>query len=87
VRKKKGKWTEKILYSFPTNKNGVNTEGGVYAGVVLDAEGNIYGGTLNSVQESVSYGIVYELVAPSGKGGYKAKSSRRFKSHGWIRGL
>jgi uncharacterized repeat protein (TIGR03803 family) len=67
VRKKKtGTFTEKILYSFPTNKDGLATEGSPYAGVVLDADGNIYGGTLNNVEGGD--GVIYELVD-----GHKAK--------------
>jgi uncharacterized repeat protein (TIGR03803 family) len=63
--KKKGTWTEKILYSF---KGGKKKDGGnPWAGVVLDAAGNIYGTTL------LGNGTVFELVAPVGKGVYTEK--------------
>lgn len=82
VRKKKRKFTEKILYSFPTNKDGLATEGYPYAGVVLDAEGNIYGNTLNNYEGSD--GVVYELVAPAGKGSYKNEVLADFnQATGW----
>jgi uncharacterized repeat protein (TIGR03803 family) len=59
-KKKKGTFTEKLVYSFPTNKDGLATEGSPFAGVVLDADGNLYGGTLNNVEGGD--GVIYELV-------------------------
>jgi uncharacterized repeat protein (TIGR03803 family) len=67
---KKGKWTKKIVYSFAYD-NTVGNE--PYAGVVLDAEGNIYGTTTGGGEFNI-YGTVFELAVPVGKGGYKAKS-------------
>jgi uncharacterized repeat protein (TIGR03803 family) len=66
--KKKGTWTEKILYSF---KGGTKDGGGPQAGVVLDAGGNIYGTTVNGGKSGD--GTVFELVAPVGKAAYKEK--------------
>ena len=65
---KKGKWTEKILYSC---KGGKKDGANPYAGIVLDAAGNIYGTTLAG--GGSNDGTVYELVAPVGKGSYKEK--------------
>jgi uncharacterized repeat protein (TIGR03803 family) len=59
--KKKGTWTETILHSF---NGGQQYSTFPYAGVVLDAAGNIYGTTASGgVDER---GTVYEL-SPSGK--------------------
>jgi uncharacterized repeat protein (TIGR03803 family) len=66
---KKGKWTEKILYSF---KSGTKDGSEPYAGIVLDAAGNIYGTTLGGGSYGNS-GTGFELVAPVGKGSYKEK--------------
>jgi len=63
---KKG-WTEKTLYSFKGGSDGSYP----YAGVVLDAAGNIYGTTGYGGQSG--YGSVFELVAPVGKGSYQEK--------------
>ena len=57
-----GKWTEKILHSFRSGKDGSHP----WAGVVLDAAGNIYGTTLYGDEDDG--GIVFELVAPVGTG-------------------
>ncbi len=61
--KKKGKWTEEILHYFKGGKDGAMP----WAGVVLDAAGNIYG-TTTYFGKSGS-GTVFEL-AP-GRRGYK----------------
>ena len=55
--KKKGTYTEKILHSFTSYKTGV----GPWAGVTLDASGNIYGTTLGG-GEYGSWGTVFELA-------------------------
>ena len=65
--KKKGTYTEKVLYSFKTNgKDGV----GPSAGIVFDGAGNIYGTTIGGGKYSA--GTVYKLT-PTGTGGYKEK--------------
>jgi uncharacterized repeat protein (TIGR03803 family) len=69
--KKKGEWREKILRSF-NGKNGA----GPMAGIVFDAAGNIYGTTVAGGWRD--YGLVYELVAPVGKGSYKERLFWRF---------
>lgn len=67
--KKKGTWTEKILYSFKgAKKDGASP----VAGVVLDAAGDIYG-TTNLGGKYSGYGTVFELVAPVGNGSYKER--------------
>ena len=65
---KRGKWTEKILYSF---KGGAKDGSQPRAGIVFDAAGNIYGTT--SLGNNYSGGVVFELVAPVGTGSYKEK--------------
>jgi uncharacterized repeat protein (TIGR03803 family) len=71
--KKKGTWKEKILYSF----NGGKKDGSFpWAGVVLDASGNIYGTTEFGGKYACGAsgcGTVFELLAPGGTGGYKEK--------------
>ena len=72
---KKGKWTEKILYSFACTVGSQPV-----SGIVLDAELNIYG-TLED-GGSLGDGSVYELVAPVGRGAYKEKTL--FSFDGWA---
>jgi uncharacterized repeat protein (TIGR03803 family) len=69
--KKKGTWTEKILYSF---KGGEKDGYGPFAGIVFDAAGNIYGTTVYGGRYGADgiAGTVYEL-APRKSGGYKEK--------------
>jgi uncharacterized repeat protein (TIGR03803 family) len=62
---KKGRWTEKILHSFGSRKDGSVP----VAGIVFDAAGNIYGTTAGGGR--YHYGTVYELGADDGK--YKEK--------------
>jgi uncharacterized repeat protein (TIGR03803 family) len=71
---KKGKWLEKILYSFVGGTADGDTPWG---GVVLDAVGNIYGTTAYG-GVSGNDGTVFELVAPVGKGSYGEKVFWRF---------
>jgi uncharacterized repeat protein (TIGR03803 family) len=72
---KSGKWTYKDLYTF----TGANGDGAhPYAGVVLDAAGNIYGTTASGGE--YNYGTVFELVAPVGKGSYQEKILWSFNS-------
>jgi uncharacterized repeat protein (TIGR03803 family) len=66
--KRKGKWTEQILYSFT---GGPNDGGYPYGGVVLDAAGNIYGTTTRGGNSG--YGTVFELIAAQGEGIYQEK--------------
>jgi uncharacterized repeat protein (TIGR03803 family) len=64
-----GVWSEQILHSF-----GAITADGrdPWAGVVVDATGNIYGTTLISGQQ-VTAGTVFELVPQIGSGTYEEK--------------
>jgi len=54
---KNGVWTEEILHSFKSGKDGANP----VAGIVLDAAGNIYGTT--ELGGSFNKGTVFELAA------------------------
>lgn len=62
-----GRWTEKILHSFGSGKDGKYPT----PGIVFDAAGNIYGTT--SFGGKPNAGTVFELMAPVGPGGYKEK--------------
>src|ERR1700687_59640 len=62
---KTGKWTALILHSFSGGADGANPS----AGVVLDANGNVYGTTIYG--GPFIWGTVFELVAPTGKNKYK----------------
>jgi uncharacterized repeat protein (TIGR03803 family) len=64
-----GKWTEDILYSFKSGKDGQQP----WAGVVLDAAGNIYGTTALGGALKKHQGTVFELLAPVGAGDYQEK--------------
>jgi uncharacterized repeat protein (TIGR03803 family) len=67
---KKGKWAEKILYSFQGGSDGSDP----LAGLVFDAAGNLYGTTRGLGRPS---GTVFEL-APVGGGNYQEKVLWRF---------
>jgi uncharacterized repeat protein (TIGR03803 family) len=54
-KKKGGKWTEKVLYSFDQGTDGATP----VAGVTLDAKHNLYGTT--SAGGSYGYGTVFQL--------------------------
>jgi len=68
---KGGKWTEKILHSFKSGKDGANPNGGL----VLDTTGSIYGTTHSGGNQTckgngyVGCGTVFSLKAPIDKGG------------------
>ena len=69
---KGGKWTEAVLYSFPTAKQGYLPNGDL----VLDTAGNLYGATMfggghgTTCDEFYQYcGAVFELSPPKKKGG------------------
>jgi len=72
-KQKGGAWTESILYTFKGDNygDGANPQGGV----ILDAEGNLYGTTAYGGGSSCTFlgtvvgcGIVYELSPPSRRG-------------------
>jgi uncharacterized repeat protein (TIGR03803 family) len=64
---KNGQWSLKTLYAFEGGTDGSNP----YAGIVFDAEGNIYGTTVSGGKSNL--GTVFELAAPVGKGSYREK--------------
>jgi uncharacterized repeat protein (TIGR03803 family) len=68
---KKG-WREKILHSF---RGGAKDGSDPFAGVVLDAAGNLYGTTVLGGKYGGRYGsgTVFELEAPVGGGVYKER--------------
>ncbi|MGA8763160.1 MAG: choice-of-anchor tandem repeat GloVer-containing protein, partial [Candidatus Sulfotelmatobacter sp.] len=61
-----GPWTEKVLYSFQGGTDGALP----YAGLVMDAAGNLYGAaSVGGDGTSQDLGIIYELSPPSGGSG------------------
>jgi hypothetical protein len=81
---KGGQWTETILYSFPTSKEGYLPSGSL----VFDSAGNLYGATMfggghgTTCDEFYQYcGAVFELIPPKTKGGaWREKVLYGFKS-------
>src|SRR5271165_2696192 len=66
----KGNWSEKVILGF-----GRNHDGGLpFAGLMVDANGNLFGTTLAGYGE----GTVYELI-PQPNGRFKRKVLHRFK--------
>jgi uncharacterized repeat protein (TIGR03803 family) len=81
---KKGTWHERILHSFK-GANLLNRFDGSnpFAGLVLDAAGNLYGTTVNGGHSDICSGgscsgAAFELIAPVGTGPYKEKILRVF---------
>jgi uncharacterized repeat protein (TIGR03803 family) len=66
--KKKGTWTEKVLYAF---KGGTKDGANPYGSIVFDASGNAYGATVGGGKDGD--GVVYELVFTASTGKYKEK--------------
>ena len=76
-----GGWTEKILHNFSNNDNGGN---GVYAGVIRDASGNLYGmtgigGPYPKLCGEQGCGTVFELT-PTPAGTWSEKVLYNFTS-------
>jgi uncharacterized repeat protein (TIGR03803 family) len=68
IPEEKGEWRERILYSF----EGGPTDGGVpFAGIILDAAGDIFGTTLFAGDSGL--GTVFELMASTDNAGYKER--------------
>jgi hypothetical protein len=68
-KKKGGKWTEKVLYSFRNKKDGADPNGGL----VLDKNGALYGttycgGNAECKNLQSGYGVVFRLKPPVTKG-------------------
>jgi uncharacterized repeat protein (TIGR03803 family) len=69
---KGGAWTETILYSFPSSKQGYLPNGGL----IFDSEGNLYGATMFGGGQGTACdpfyqycGAVFKLSPPKTKGG------------------
>lgn len=65
-----GTWGEKLLYSF-------NSGGNPYAGLILDAAGNLYGTTLYGGSGDSFLGNVFQLT-PDGKDGWSESALYNF---------
>jgi len=69
---KSGKWTEKVLYSFKSGKDGANPNGGL----VFDNKGAIFGttfyggGTTCKADAGTGCGTAFELRPPTKTGGH-----------------
>jgi uncharacterized repeat protein (TIGR03803 family) len=69
-----GRWTEKVLHSFPANANdGVRPQ----AGLVFDSYGNLYGTTF--IGGAYGFGMVFELT-PTVGGSWTEKVVYNFTS-------
>jgi hypothetical protein len=70
AKKKDGKWTEKVLYSFKASNDGANPNGNL----VFDAHGTLYGTTFYGGSQGCQYdngtgcGTVFSLSPPTSKG-------------------
>jgi uncharacterized repeat protein (TIGR03803 family) len=71
-----GSWTETVLYNFCTDHTDFQCLDGAFprAGLVLDANGNLYGTTLNGGNQLCSFasrgcGVAFELSPPLFPGG------------------
>jgi uncharacterized repeat protein (TIGR03803 family) len=75
-----GKWQEKVIWNFITGTTGL---GGFnpYAGVILDAAGNLYGTTSACTCSYTNQGAVFELLRGQG-GAYSEKVLHYFYSNG-----
>jgi hypothetical protein len=82
-QRKGGAWTESILYSFPTSKQGYVA----FGDLVFDSAGNLYGATLfgggHGTTCDIFYqycGAIFELSPPKTKGGkWKERTLHGFK--------
>jgi hypothetical protein len=82
-QRKGGAWTESILYSFPTAKQGYVA----FGDLVFDSAGNLYGATLfgggHGTTCDIFYqycGAIFELSPPKTKGGkWKERTLHGFK--------
>lgn len=73
-----GQWEEKVIYSFKARDDGASPSGGV----VLDAEGNLYGTTSDgNLAGCGNCGLVYEL-SPSASGVWTEKVLYNFPPTG-----
>jgi uncharacterized repeat protein (TIGR03803 family) len=71
-----GEWTEEVLYSF----SGYNDGNAPSSGVILDAQGNLYGTTLQGGSNDV--GTVFEL-SPKAGGGWQETVLHSFTNNGY----
>ena len=77
MRTNGGDWREKVLYAFRYSTDGVDP----FAGLMLDAAGNLYGTTAmgGSAPGNNGYGTVFELT-PTAGGGWTETASHIFES-------
>jgi uncharacterized repeat protein (TIGR03803 family) len=71
---KDGSWSEAIIYHFD---HGENDGFGVYGGVALDKQGNVYGATYLGNEKLHSKGTVFE-ISPGSHGGWNERVIHNF---------
>jgi hypothetical protein len=71
-----GGWTEKVVHNFGHGEDGSRP----LAGLVIDAEGNLYGTTTATGSTEVCCGTVFEL-SPKAGGGWTEKVLHNFNSN------
>jgi len=77
---KKGKWKEKILYSFKGTYDESGKDGNVPAGIVLDSAGNIYG--CHGPWWRTRHGNCLRASRPSWQRKLQREDSLGFQRHG-----
>jgi len=74
-----GTWTETALFSFNNGNNGSVEANSIYAGLISDSAGNLYGTGYNGGARN--YGAVFEL-SPKASGGWTQKTLHSFDNNG-----
>jgi uncharacterized repeat protein (TIGR03803 family) len=72
-------WTETVLFSFNNGNDGSADANSLYAGLIWDSAGNLYGTGYNG--GAYNYGAVFELTPEAG-GGWSQKILHSFDDNG-----